>query len=320
MKTNDLNILWDSLEGSKLSQSNLYKRYSSQIDANIFLGIDGETKYRWIGVQHDQFLTPIPQSYDISRTIEVSKLHDSTRKLIIVKLKNPALNERFNIFCQDIVFSIYDIKDQNIQINKLFEILNEWVLIFQLPYKTKLSLKKQIGLFGELTEFNTLLSQNSNHTILINSWVGPTNHHRDFDFSSYQLEIKSTTKKRPKTINIQSELQLRQTKGIPLFLIVYELEKTESGETINDLINTILVQIKNPIDRHNFRKKVSLLIDLRNDVPLVHFKINNRNVYHITDEFPNIKEGHIPLGIGNISFTLSLDSIEIYKINDYEES
>jgi hypothetical protein len=320
MNTNDLNILWASLEGTKPPQANLYKRYSAKIEANIFLGIDGETQRRWLGIQHHQSLKSIPESFNISRTIEISQLKDGNRQLIIVKLQNPVLNERFNIFCQDILFSIYEIKDELIQINKLFEILNEWVLIFQLPYKTKISLKKQIGLFGELSEFLTLITNSTNHSNTIDSWVGPTNHHRDFDLKTLQLEIKSTTKKRPKTVNIQSELQLRKTKGIPLYLIIFELERTENGQSLHDLIEIISDIIINPIDKHNFRKKISLLIDLNINIELQHFKIINRYVYLISEEFPNIKEEHIPSGIGNISFTLSVDIIEPFKINNYEES
>jgi hypothetical protein len=117
-----------------------------------------------------------------------------------------------------------------------------------------LSADREVGLFGELTVLDCLVST-AGPTLALAAWRGPNGDEHDFDLGSGDLEVKSTTSE--KRIHwIGSLSQLVPTPGRTLWLLSVQLT-TGLGEAMT--IAEIVAKLRSRLvgaDLDTFEKKV----------------------------------------------------------------
>lgn len=117
-------------------------------------------------------------------------------------------------------------------IRELLNRFEKWKSLFDKVGLQGLTPEEQRGLFGELFFIRKYIQHRSSAVKIIDSWLGPTRHFRDFQSGSWALEVKTTHGNNHQKIQISSERQLDSSNLDNLFLYHLSLDvRPQSGET-----------------------------------------------------------------------------------------
>ena len=153
---------------------------------------------------------------------------------------------------------------------------------------------------------------------IVNNLVENLPQLRDFLFKDIGFEVKFTSAKKP-TLNISSELQLDSQNLSKLYLILYATEKVnDKGFSLNSLIEDVRLNLKNnQISLNTFNEILNKIgyfdTDSENYTNL--YKLKNRFIFIVNDEFPKIIASDLKTGIFNTTYSIDLSSIEKYIVS-----
>ena len=243
---------------------------------------------------------------------------DSISELFII-LRNPDVEDTFDVFCEDILDALRNSYNQNSALNDVNKKLESWKLLFSKIANTRLSLEKQKGLFGELVFLNQILSDEENEEEIVRSWTGPDMERRDFLLNNVGVEIKTSSANFP-VLKISNETQLEINNLRNLYLILYSIE-TRNGnvETLNRLVNEIKEKLKKPLSRELFVLKLSRYGYVMEDQEYYEgkeFIIRQIFPYHVNAEFPKLTTQNIPSGIFDSSYRIELSGLNQFVIDE----
>ncbi len=244
------------------------------------------------------------------------------KEITFILLDNE-LDEVFGLFIENIYESINDLETESMVISQIIDSIAKWKKLFDKIKSTLLTEEQQKGLIGELMFINESLEHGVQNETIIENWFGPDYYNKDFIINNKGFEIKTTTQDRP-TIKISSEQQLdKQDLGM-LYLIQYNLEETKSnGFTLPELINKVRVEFSaNYILKSKFDEKL-IQIGFNDDDSAKYetkYKLIEKNIYNVNDDFPKITKSILPKGIFNSIYnieTLVLDKFKIETLNNF---
>jgi hypothetical protein len=244
------------------------------------------------------------------------------KEITFILLDNE-LDEVFGLFIENIYESINDLETESMVISQIIDSIAKWKKLFDKIKSTLLTEEQQKGLIGELMFINESLEHGVPNETIIENWFGPDYYNKDFIINNKGFEIKTTTQDRP-TIKISSEQQLdKQDLGM-LYLIQYNLEETKSnGFTLPELINKVRVEFSaNYILKSKFDEKL-IQIGFNDDDSAKYetkYKLIEKNIYNVNDDFPKITKSTLPKGIFNSIYnieTLVLDKFKIETLNNF---
>lgn len=110
-----------------------------------------------------------------------------------------------------------------------------WRALFSETPGPRLNKLEEIGLLGELLALRSLLGAGGS----VVSWEGPTKSMHDFQSRDCHVEVKSTLAREGLRVTIHGVEQLDAANSEALYLLVYRLEESISGESLVDLIRDI---------------------------------------------------------------------------------
>lgn len=119
-----------------------------------------------------------------------------------------------------------------------------------LAAKPRISDEKQVGLFGELLLYRSLLDAYDEHTV-IDWWLGPLAEERDYAFPAFDAEVK-TTLSESRTHVIHGAGQLDPSPGRSLWLVSVQITRAggdPNGLGLPDLIGSIRGRLSSTRDR-----------------------------------------------------------------------
>ena len=99
--------------------------------------------------------------------------------------------------------------------------------------------RQEEGLFGEISVLMQLLHHTDDATNMVKSWVGPLDSLHDFESTSYDVEVKTTTRE-PPVVRVSKLEQLAPPDVGSLDLLVVQIEVTENGITLPDIVRHML--------------------------------------------------------------------------------
>lgn len=257
---------------------------------------------------------------DIREYISFEYFDDSGH--LIVTLNDDRFQEQFNAF----IYSTYrNLIAVELIKNAAFIFVDnyhKWREFFSNRNNNLLSDEEVLGLFGELVYLRKLLLETSAQLVneKLEGWVGPYGKGHDFEFSDFDVEIK--TKDHLKSfINISSEYQLEKNsdKDVILHIISVETDR-QNGQTLSDLIKEINdCLVMKFADISIFLKtlrKAGLIWDDLKKYDHKKFTVLSQNSYDCsTDNFPKLTKSNIPSGISNVKYFLSVKDLEVFIIN-----
>lgn len=242
----------------------------------------------------------------------------SESKELNIYLLDNHLKDIFSLFIENILNEISACITEHEAIIEISNVVLKWKKLFDKVNFQGLSDEVQKGLIGELLTLNSLIHEKYPTDSLLESWTGPDFESRDFLFKDIGFEVKFTSAKKP-TLNISSELQLDSQNLSKLYLILYATEKVnDKGFSLNSLIEDVRLNLKNnQISLNTFNEILNKIgyfdTDSVNYTNL--YKLKNRFIFIVNDEFPKIIASDLKTGIFNTTYSIDLSSIEKYIVS-----
>ena len=148
-----------------------------------------------------------------------------------------------NEFIQ-IIEQIIEHYNRNKNLSKSIKItINKWYYFFEKDTNIELNEFEVKGIIGELLFIKNFISIFGNNEI-INAWKGPESGLRDFNFNSFDVEVKTSSKEVGHVHTINGQIQLK-SETVPLFIYSISLKKSDSENSINlkKLIDYVSLEI-----------------------------------------------------------------------------
>lgn len=221
----------------------------------------------------------------------------------------------FFIFCDSLVDSISNAKDDFEALNALRERYYSWRLL--LKNKGKMSYEIYQGLYGELYFLKKKLSKQVGIEKAVFSWVGPEGYSKDYSIGDTWFEIKTIgTSSNIVKINSISQLE-SDVKGHLVTIIVEKMSEQYEGNlcSVSLLYRSILDEINSHEVRENFVNKVLKYGFIDDDAMLNNqkFEVKKINYYSVDKKFPKLTRDIIKTSaISQVKYDLIISAIEEY--------
>jgi hypothetical protein len=246
---------------------------------------------------------------EVGDILEVTLLEQSG--VLRIALLEANYSDVFLVLVDDLVDSIISRPGLDAGAKAVLLRLRRWERLLEAS-SNGISLSSQKGLIGELkvlaTAGNAIGMANA-----LTAWQGPEGGTRDFDFGETGIEVKTTTGKGLLTVRISSERQLEVEAIERLFLWCISLEKSDNGETINDVIISIQSLIGNDDELNEvFLRKLKLVGYVTSDSAKYksRFSIHGEYVYQILEGFPRITSAQVPNCVFSVGYSIDLEACE----------
>lgn len=316
--------IWVGLESDTSNHSGLlYKRYSAEVLPDVFIALKAPEKLRCIAFRISAGFLFDENQWNKLKDIKIETLpdeRDKSKKFLLILLLNKQHKDIFSTLCEDLIFGVSDVSTEQTLVEKLLERLAKWQSLFEKVGKQGLSDEAQRGLYGEIYFLRFFLTNNSDKNYCVKSWLGPEKSIQDFQYSNWAVEVKTTHGNNHQKIHITSERQLDDSIIEKIFLFHLSLDvRVGNGESLNILIDEVLELLNNNTMASNLFK-LKLLESGYYDVhkPLYDergYTIRQENIYRVTGNFPRITENQIPIGVGDVRYSIVLSESEEWRIN-----
>lgn len=286
-------------------------RVKESIKYNVFWIKDALGQYGLM-IQCDKDFVQPKQEIKL-KGIDIKLDHTSTPNQLILLLKDMSEWELFLILCNDLINVMKESED-NI-ISKLIKRLERWQKLLQRAALQIMSKEEQMGLFGELIVLRDYLLPVYDCQSVINGWVGSLGDQQDFLLESLAVEVKSTRLTSGSNIWISSKEQLNSEKQ-PLYLLACALNEATSGETIEDLVQSILNHIEMKDLKEEFMSKVEQY-GYFSEIPvqsLSVFKVEQLKAYEVREGFPKIASDQVSPLIRKIKYNIDLSGCSEFEV------
>lgn len=229
----------------------------------------------------------------------------------------------FELVISDIANSIINMPPENNVVATILNSLETWKLFFEKNKNKSLSVEKQKGLYGELTYLRDFVLKEIDFSTAIESWKGPDRAYHDFEFKKIAVEIKTTSGKEHKKFMISSEKQLDSLELDNLYLGLFSLNVhfNDIGQTLIDIIEECDILLTEfPAARYAFNLKLlksGYLPEHRFEYK-TRFSISSIDFFEIIADFPRITKNNLPIGLGDIKYSVMVSACERFKIDNYQ--
>jgi hypothetical protein len=324
METTKIENIWIGLERETNNHSGLlYKRYSAEVLPDVFIALKEPEKLRCIAFRISVTFRFDENQWDKLKDIKIETLpdeRDKSKQFLLILLLNKQHKDIFSTLCEDLIFRVSEVLTEQTLVEKLLERLAKWQSLFEKVGKQGLSDESQRGLYGEIYFLRFLLSNTSDKNYCLKSWLGPEKSIQDFQYSNWAVEVKTTHGNNHQKIHITSERQLDDSIIEKIFLFHLSLDvRVGNGESLNILIDDVSKILNNNTMASNLFKLKLLesgyydihksLYDERG------YTIRQENLYRVSGNFPRINENQIPIGVGDVRYSIVLSESEEWRIN-----
>lgn len=225
--------------------------------------------------------------------------------------------EIFKKLCDDLISVTADCTNEADLIKRMQNRLKRWQSLLAKQNLPALSLEVQMGLFAELDYLSQHLGTKLTLEEAIDAWVGSDRDKQDFVTKKSAVEIKSYSTTKGKYVKISSAGQL-VTEKENLYLATYALTQNKDGDNIYDLYKQIKDSVSGDYDFIFEEKVLSVGYSplLYKTEQLINFIIDNKEYYHVTQEFPKIAPVEVDDAIVSIVYQVDLNQCEELKIKE----
>ena len=319
--------IWRELENDESLQSGLlYKRYSGEIDPNVYVALKVPERLRCIAAHLNLSSDFDTSTWNKFRDIKVQKLpdeKDKDKQFLLVLLVNNQHKDVFSTLCEDLINKVADVSDETSLVKELISRLEKWHLLFEKLVRQGLTEEAQRGLYGELYFLRKFLKIADNPEFCINSWRGTERSAQDFQYTDWAVEVKTTHGKNQQKLHVSSERQLDISIIPYIYLIHLSLEiREEHGESLNDIVAELTNILESyPAAQSAFKLKLfeaGYFEHHREYYEKTGYSIRQENIFKVTEDFPKITEQMIPAGVGDVRYSLVISANESWMIKENE--
>lgn len=314
--------IWQEIESeTSIGSGIVRRRYASRLLAPLFIAIRRRDLKRCLVIDFQE-RNSSKQIENIGITgIEIELIENTKGGFyLLLLLSHSSNNDVFASLAEDLILSM----ENDASEEKTFQLIHKrlliWKRIFESILPAGLNPEAQAGLFAELSFLEFLLNDCTiSVDKAIKSWIGPESGNRDFEIDGWAVEVKATRSNRHQKIIISNERQLDDSFLDHLFLCHTSLEVQFSlGLTLNQKVAAVRMLLeKTPSQAFCFENKLILVgyLNKHNErYDEKGYQIRDINYYRIAEDFPCLKEKDIPLGVGDVKYSIMTSSLEKYIV------
>jgi len=301
-------IKWIDIENKRATTKFSIIRFDSICKANFYIGIN-ESDNKCLLLDLDNV------KIDFNGFEKTNLKAYKTDKYLILELIGN--DDYFDLFL-DLSCAIFDtIKELDNQ-QKSAEIFKEmilkWSAFFSNKKTNKLGEKEVMGLWGEIFVLKSLILDGGlNIDDILNSWRGPYDSNRDFEFVAIDIEVKTINYDADK-IDISSEFQLSLKNDKIINLRVLKVRQEQNASTLKQIIDETIIEILQKRGQIQiFYSAIHQKVKINDLCDYDHycFAINSDVIYNVNDfDFPKITTSSIMDGVSNVKYKIKLSNIE----------
>lgn len=235
------------------------------------------------------------------------------RTYVSLELDTPAYHDLFQVITEDVAASILAADDEAGAVSAMRDRLNRWERFMTAAGPEGLSREDQVGLFGELTFFRTLLVLDVKAEDAVGWW---TRDNQDFQNGNRVVEVKATTSNSPTILMISNELQLDDTDCEELFLFHLWLKEIRGGGvSLPTLVKTIAETLTGAAAA-TFEDH---LLDAgyhaahKGLYEATGYTERKRNYYRVENDFPRLGRSDLRPGVGKVKYSVDVAGFERFR-------
>lgn len=244
---------------------------------------------------------------------------DGTRDFVDLACRKQHLNDVFTQLASEVVAELAAAPDDPLRTCRT--VLNRWRELIESERRSVLSTEALAGLYGELCYLKELLRRDS---YALDRWTGPAGSQYDFFSGTTALEVKTTTAREGRIVEVNGIDQLEIPEGGTLHLAVVRVNKDDpNGESVPELVEKICNCVA---DRPGvFQKLAAVGYDTRDTdyYRKISFRCTESRVYRVDDAFPRLVrkcliDGVLPPGVLRVRYSLDLTGEPPVPVADHE--
>jgi len=309
---------WADILPQKYSAGRIERRADPHHPIDFFRARLPSGEYLFILKNISNFeMASIPVLSGINILVEQEK--DETKELILM-LVNQEQFSLFRTLTHDLLNITSDLPagSSNFAALRICKRIERWQALLRRS-RDGLSRQGIIGLVGELLFIKNKLLPYLSIDQTIRAWRGPHRDEQDFALANAIIEVKSQESTADQYLRINSESQLDESSGriVICHQTLAPCQKNDSqGLSLNELVNSI----------HEMSMSHSLIVsDLFYAGLLAYgyqFKPEYDNeiwkpvrlrTFEVIDDFPRIVARHLPGGISNVTYCITLSACERFE-------
>ena len=234
-------------------------------------------------------------------------------------LTNPRYQDIFTTLVQDIVTSLALVPEGKAAVSAFIMRLKRWQTFLEKHNPEGLSTIAQQGLYGELWFLRQFVLPPLGIINGLRSWTGPKATQQDFQFSSFAVEVKTTSAKQHQKLSIASERQLDETGAGTIVLLHLSLDVRQGqGETLPEIVANVRSLVtddsiaKDELENRLFEVGYLDIHDSRYEETA--YSIREYNYFKVEQDFPRIIESDLRNGVGDVRYTISVAECKRFSI------
>ena len=270
--------------------------------------------------------TPTPPKKRLP-SLEVIKFDIKKRdhRYLIVELTDSSYRDLFLEFCNLLIASCLEEPKESAALDVLIQKAWRWQALLSKHKAKKLSPESQKGLIGELYFLNEFLFPIFEEKSSIDSWYGPKGSSKDFEFSSFQVEIKSKRSGAKPTIRISSSDQLELIKDTNLFLSIFGIDlnnESDESKSLTEWCKETEQRIYNSEYIECLENFYQTLYETgyndEQDYSEEKWDIKEIKFFEIKNDFPRIDSSNISPSILNVNYSIDMNGLDSFEISREE--
>ena len=291
----------------------------SVVGCPLFVGLEIGSRRRAILLQLPANSLPSRRLWPRSKGLESLAVSIESETYFGVGLKEPRFSDVFTALAEDLARRVSEAADPQAHARAFLGQLARWQK-FLSASSDGLSEESQRGLWGELHFLREQLLPGLGPAA-VGGWKGGEGAHQDFQFQEGAVEVKTTLAKQPQVVRITSERQLDSTAWKVLFLHVTALDVTDAGgETLPAMVASLRIAMASePAAREQFEDELLMAGFL--DAHALRYSargytVRSASSFRVGPGFPCLVEAQMPVGVGDVSYALSVAACEPFKVSD----
>ncbi|QQO18599.1 PD-(D/E)XK motif protein [Bradyrhizobium diazoefficiens] len=304
-----LTEVWDELtRTAPVARQYRTRLISTDLPLNILAGIRATDSAPCLMLQ----TAPTPEALFELGGMRLSTISDQLGPFLVLSLEDINRRDLFTTICADVVAAAAEAGSED-ALSRFLGRLLAWRQFLR-ERRSGLSRQETIGLLGELLVLEQLLSADRRR---LSAWKSPEDGLHDFESNGHALEIK--TGLGPSSSITISKLDQLDLMGLrQLDLLHVRLIELPSGRCLQDIIAAITGSLPDDASRRAFEDALlgrGLMPD--DDTARLLPRVQQRSIdaYSVTDGFPRLHRGALPVAIVEAIYTLEVRAISNFAVD-----
>jgi hypothetical protein len=290
----------------------------------LVVALEPQRGGRAILVQVPGIVLPPRREWPDCRGLEWVTISLDTVSYWGVRLRDATCSDVFTALAQDLDSRLALTVTTEEAAAALFGRLKLWQQFLKVC-REGMSLEARRGLWGELHFLHACLIPALGASYAVSGWKAGTGSHQDFQFPNAAVEVKTTAAKQPQTVRITSERQLDETGVGILFLNVVVVDEREvgmtdrtHGQSLPALVSALRQELaSDPSTLALFNDSLfhrGWLDELAPRYESHRLTLREEIAFRVQAGFPLLVEDHLPKGVGDVNYSLSLPACMPFQV------